>query len=114
MEISLAYRNTRKEWTTKVCYCNEEDNASPFSPFFLDSLLQEACTFRTVEGNLKLKDRWKQLDIEDLKKIIATLPLIGVYKYGGEPIHQIWRKDDGRPTFNTILAQSKFREIYLC
>ena len=46
----------------------------------------------TAERKLKLKDRWKQLDIDELKKIIAAAPLIAMYKKGGEPIHQIWRK----------------------
>ena len=100
-----------KSGPTRYAIRNVDDIASAFSLFFRDSLLQEICTFTNIEGDLKLKDRWKQLDIEELKKFIATLLLIGVYKSKGEPVHQLWSKDDGRPIFNAIFARNRFQEI---
>ena len=44
---------------------------------------------------LKLKDIWKQLDIEKLKKIIAIHLLSCVYKTKEAPVHQLRSKDDG-------------------
>ena len=35
-----------------------------------------------IEGNLKLNDRWKQLDPEKLKVFIVTLLLINPFYYG--------------------------------
>ena len=65
-----------------------------------------------IEGKLKLKDRWKQLDPETLKIFIVTLLFIGVYKPKGEPI-QIWSKDDIRPIFNAIfLHEIGFKKDY--
>ena len=100
-----------KSGPTRYAIRNVDDIASAFSLFFRDSLLQEICTFTNIEGDLKLKDRWKQLDIEELKKFIATLLLIGVYKSKGEPVHQLWSKDDGRTIFNAIFARNRFQEI---
>ena len=64
-------------------------------------MLQEIDTFMIIEGNLKLKDRWKQLDTEKLKIFIVTLLLVGVYKSKGEHV-QSWSKDDVRPIYNAI------------
>ena len=75
-----------------------------FFTVFRDSLLQEMCTFTNIEGNKKLIDGWKQLDIEGLNKFVATLLPNCVYKSKGIPVHQLWSKDDERPIFNAIFA----------
>ena len=62
-----------------------------------------------IEGNLKLKDRWKQLEPEKLKIFIVTLLLIGVYKSKGEP-NQLWSKDDIRTIFNAFFTRNRFQE----
>ena len=86
-----------------------DDIALPCSLLFRDSMLQEIGTFMIIEGNLKLKDRWRQLNPEKLKIIIVTLLRIGMYKSKGEPI-QLWSKDDIRSIFNEIFTRNRFQE----
>ena len=59
---------------------------------------------------MELKDRWKQLDIEEIKHFIAILLLSCVYKSKGVAAHQLWSKDDGRRIFNAIFTRNRFRE----
>ena len=72
-------------------------------------MLQEIGTFMIIEGNLNLKDRWKQLHPEKFKIFIVTLLLVGVYKSKGEPV-QLWSKDDVRPIFNANFTRNRFQE----
>ena len=62
-----------------------------------------------LEENLKLNDRWKQLDLEKLKIIIVTFLLNGVYKSKGEPV-LLLSKGDIRPVFNAIFTRNRFQE----
>ena len=54
----------------------------------------------------------KELDIEEIKKIIATLLLIGVYKSELEADHQMFKNNDGRTIFNTIFTRNTFLKNY--
>ena len=112
-EGRLRIHNIVRKMSGPTRYANYyvDDITSAFSLFYRDSLLQEICTFTNIEGNLKLKDKWKQLDIDELKKIIATLLLIGVYKSKGEPVHQLWNIDNGRPIFNRFLHKTGFKKF---
>ena len=83
-----------------------------FECFFQYSLLQEICTFTNIEGNLKLKDWWKQLDFEELMKSIATFLLMGVSKSKGEPVNHLRSVDDGRPILNGTFACNIFKKFY--
>ena len=79
-----------------------EDIASVFSLYF------EIHCFKKL-AHLRLL---KELDIEETKKFIAILLLIGVYKEDLEPVHQIFRKNYGRPVFNTISTRNIFLKVY--
>ena len=68
----------RKSEPARCANRSVDDLASVCSLFFRDSMFQEIDTFMTIEGNVKLKDRWKQLDPENLNILFVTLLLIGV------------------------------------
>ena len=72
-------------------------------------MFQESGIFMIIEGNLKLKDRWKQLDPEKVKIFIVTLLLVGAYKSKEEPV-QLRSKDDIRPIFKVIFTRMRFQE----
>ena len=73
---------------TKYANRNVNDLASAFSLFFRDSLLEEICV-RTNKGYQKLKEKWKLINNEELKRFIGALMLIGVYKSKGEAVFQL-------------------------
>ena len=103
-------RDVENSGTTWYANCTVHDIASAFSLVFRDSLLQKIRSFASIEGNSKVTYRWKQLPIEEQKKIIATLQLSCMYKSKWVPVHQLWSKYDGRPIFNAIFARNRFQE----
>ena len=109
-EILRIYNLVRQKCEpTRFANHGVDDIASACSLFFRDPMLQETGTFMVMEGNLKLKNRWMQIDPEKLETFIVTLLLIGVYKSKGEPA-QLWGKDDIRPVFNAIFTRNSFQE----
>lgn len=84
---------------------------SAFLLFFQNSILDEICKWTNHEGSQKMKDDWRPIDENELKKFIGTLLLIGVYKSKGESLSQLWSKSDGRPIFNQLFARNRFQTI---
>ena len=73
-------------------------------------MLDEICTVTSIQVNLKLEDRLKQPEIEDLKKFIAFLLLSYAYKSNGVPVHHLRTEDHGRLIFNAIFVRNRFQQ----
>ena len=85
--------------------------SSSFLLFFRQPLLQEICKWSNKEGQRIYKDNWADISIEEIKKFIGLLILIGVYKSKNEEVSQLWSRTDGRPIFNKIMSRQRFQRI---
>ena len=85
--------------------------SSSFQLFFRSSLLDEIQKWSNKEGQSIYKDKWVEVSIQELKKFIGTLILIGVYKSKNENVAQLWSRSDGRPLFNKIMSRRRFEQI---
>lgn len=58
----------------------------------------------TNEGEIVFGNNWIKIDVQELKKFIGVLILIGVYKSFNED--ELWSKNNGRKIFGTIIARN--------
>ena len=61
-----------------------------FSLFFKDNLLEEICKWTNKEGRGVFSNNWKDTTVAELRKVIGTLLLVGVYKSSNEELSQLW------------------------
>ena len=82
-----------------------------FSLFFRDNLLEEICKWTNKEGQGVLSNNWKDTTVAELRKVIGTLFLVGVYKSSNEDLSQLWHMEHGRPIFCKIISRNRFQNI---
>ena len=94
-------------------YANREvDNEkSAFSLFFRNKVIETICKWTNKEGNIKFRDAWKAVSVQELQKYIGVLVLIGVYKSKNEETRQLWSKENGRPLFSRVMSRNRFQQI---
>ena len=64
-----------------------------FSLFFKDNLLEKICKWTNKEGRGVFANNWKDTTVAELKKVIGTLLLVGVYKSSNEELSQLWHME---------------------
>jgi len=57
------------------------------------------------------KDKWNDVTVEELYKVIGLMVLIGIYKWKNEDICQFWSLENGRPIFNKIVSRQCFQYV---
>ena len=57
------------------------------------------------------KDKWNDVTVEELYKVIGLMVLIGVYKSKNEDICQLWSLENGCPIFNKIMNRQRFQDV---
>ena len=57
------------------------------------------------------KYNWEDATVAELKKVIGTLLLVGVYKSSNEDLSQLWHMEHGRPIFRKIISLNRFQNI---
>ena len=82
-----------------------------FSLFFRDNLLEEMCKWNNKEGQGVFSNNWKDTTVAELRKVIGTLLLVGVYKPSNENFSQLWHMKHGRPIFRKIISRNRFQNI---
>ena len=92
---------------TRYAYRECVSISSAFQLFFRPQLLNKICMW-TNRHTRAIDYDWKDIDQVELKKVIGTLILIGVYKSKNEDINVLWSKEDGRPIFNKIISRTRF------
>ena len=80
-----------------------------FSLFFRDNLLEEICRWTNKEGQGVFSNNWKDTTVAELRKVIRTLLLVGVYKSSNEDLSQLWHMEHGRPIFCKIISRNHFQ-----
>ena len=79
--------------------------------FFRDNLLEEICKWINKEGQGVFLNNWKDTTDAELRKVIGTLLLVGVYKSSNEDLSQLWHMEHGRPIFCKIISRNRFQNI---
>ena len=79
-----------------------------FSLFFRDNLLEEICKWTNKEDQGVFSNNWKDTTVAELRKVIGTLLLVGVYKSTNEDLSQLWHMKHGRPIFCKIISRNRF------
>ena len=82
-----------------------------FFLFFRDNLLEEICKWTNKEGQGVFLNNWKDTTVAELRKVIGTLLLVGVYKSSNEDLSQLWHMEHGRPIFRKIISRNRFQNI---
>ena len=82
-----------------------------FSLFFRDNLLEEICKWTNKEGQGVFANNWKDITVAELRKVIGTLLLVGVYKSSNEDLSQLWHMERGRSIFCKIIWRNRFQNI---
>ena len=80
-----------------------------FSLFFRDNLLEEICRWTNKEGQGVFSNNWKDTTVAELRKVIRTLLLVGVYKSSNKDLSQLWHMEHGRPIFCKIISRNHFQ-----
>ena len=57
------------------------------------------------------KNKWNDVTVKELYKVIGLMVLIGVYKSKNEDICQLWSLENGRPIFNKIMSRQCFQDV---
>ena len=57
------------------------------------------------------KDKWNDVTVEELYKVIGLMVLMGVYKSKNEDICQLWSLENVRPIFNKIMSRQHFQDV---
>ena len=57
------------------------------------------------------KDKWNDVTVEELYRVIGLMVLIGVYKSINEDICQLWGLENGRPVFNKTMSRQSFQDV---
>jgi hypothetical protein len=58
------------------------------------------------------KEKWNDVTVEELYKVIVLMALIGIYKSKNEDICQIWSMENGRPIFSKIISRQRFQDVF--
>ena len=74
--------------------------------------MEKICEFTNLYSQDNLKT-WKKMDIEELKKVIGLLILLGVYQGRNEPLSSMWREKEGRELFRKSMSISRLEVILL-
>ena len=82
-----------------------------FSLFFRDNLLKEICKWTNKEGQGVFSNNWKDSTVVELRKVIRTLLLVGVYNSSNKDLSQLWHMEHGRPIFCKIISRNRFQNI---
>ena len=88
-------------------YANKQVDTvrSSFELFIRKPLVEIICKWTNEEGRV-CKDKWNDVTVEELYKVIGLMVLIGVYKSKNEDICQVWSLENGCHIFNKIIAGS--------
>ena len=88
-------------------YANKQVDTvrSSFELFIRKPLVEIICKWTNKEGRV-CKDKWNDVTVEELYKVIGLMVLIGVYKSKNEDICQVWSLENGCHIFNKIIAGS--------
>jgi hypothetical protein len=57
------------------------------------------------------KDKWNDVTVKELYKVIELMVLIGVYKSKNKDFCQLWNLENGRPIFNKIMSRQRFQKV---
>ena len=57
------------------------------------------------------KNKWNDVTVKELYKVIGLMVLIGVYKSINEDICQLWGLENGRPVFNKTMSRQSFQDV---
>jgi len=57
------------------------------------------------------RDKWNDVTIEELYKVIGLMVAIGVYKSKNKDICQLWCLQNRRPIFNKIMSRQHFQDV---
>ena len=84
---------------------------SSFELFIRKPLVEIICKWTNKEGRRVDKDKWNDVRVEELYKVIGLMVLIGVYKSTNEDICQLWGLENGCPIFNKTMSQQRFQDV---
>ena len=79
--------------------------------FFRDNLLKEIYKWTIKKGQGVFSNNWKDATVAELRKVIGTLLLVGVYKSSNEDLSQLWHMEHGRPIFCKIILRNHFQNL---
>ena len=82
-----------------------------FSLFFRDNFLEKICKWTNKEGQGVFSNNWKDTTVAELRKVIGTLLLVGVYKSSNKDLSQLWHMEHGKPIFRKIISRNRFQNI---
>ena len=101
------------KWTNKEGQRMSGSLGDCFSLFFRDNLLEEICKWTNKEGQgvHVFSHNWKDTAVAELRKVIGTILLVGVYKSSNEDLSQLWHIEHGRPIFCKIISRNRFQNI---
>uniref|UniRef100_A0A915DZE4 PiggyBac transposable element-derived protein domain-containing protein n=1 Tax=Ditylenchus dipsaci TaxID=166011 RepID=A0A915DZE4_9BILA len=63
------------------------------------------------EGSRVLANVWKSLTIEEFRRFLGVLFLIGVYRGKNEPVPMLWNMNIGRECIRNGVARNRFYQI---
>jgi len=94
-------------------YANRQVNTvrSSFELFIQKPLVDIICEWTNKEGRRVYKDKWNDVMVEELYKVIELMVLVGVYKSKNEDICQLWSLENGRLIFNKIMSRQRFQDV---
>ena len=78
--------------------------------FFRNNLLEEVSKWTNKKGGGAFLESWKDTVVE-LKKVIGTLLLVGVYTSSNKDLYQVWHMEQGRSIFHRITSRNRFQDI---
>ena len=79
--------------------------------FFRDNLLEEIRKWTNKEGQGVFSNKCKDTTVAELRKVIRTLLLVGIYKSSKKDLFQLWHMEYGRPIFRKIISRNRFQNI---
>ena len=85
-----------------------------FTLFFRTSPFQETCKWTNKEGNLVVLGKWRNVTVVEIKKVLGSLGLIGVFKCNYKDISQLGSPTDGGEFSKKSLALIVFKRWYGC
>ena len=84
---------------------------SSFELFIRKRLVEIIYKWTNKESRRVYKDKWNDVTVEELYKVIGLMVLIGVYRSKNEGICQLWSLENGRTILNKIMSRQRFQVI---
>ena len=96
---------------TRYAIRNVDTASSAFKLLFKRSVCDAILKWTNDEGKLVYREKWQDLQQDELDRFLGILILAGAYKSCDEPIQQMWSKLHGRPIFSAAMPRNRFTRL---